>query len=133
MGLSIEYILNTQTQTKILKKFDTQTQNSNSNTQKLIDSVSNSILSVTDIIATFQQARAEKEAEAINEQITNTENNITELEAISLEAKECFPDAWLIQLEILEIYKKYQINYSQCASELEGNLIRLSKINNNIA
>jgi hypothetical protein len=51
------------------------------NAQKLIDGIAESILSVTDIIATFQQARAEKEAEAINEQITNTENNITELEA----------------------------------------------------
>jgi hypothetical protein len=51
------------------------------NTQKLIDSISESILSVTDIISTFQQARAQKEAEAINEQITNTENNISELEA----------------------------------------------------
>ena len=51
------------------------------NAQKLIDGIADSIMSVTDIIATFQQARAEKEAEAINEQITNTENNITELEA----------------------------------------------------
>jgi hypothetical protein len=51
------------------------------NTQKLIDSVGESILSVTNIIASFQQARAEKEAEAINEQITNTENNIADLEA----------------------------------------------------
>jgi hypothetical protein len=60
---------------------DQQLKDKQENTQKLIDSVSNSILSVTDIIATFQQARAEKEAEAINEQITNTENNITQLEA----------------------------------------------------
>ena len=60
---------------------DQQLKDKQENTQKLIDSVSNSILSVTDIIATFQQARAEKEAQAINEQITNTENNITELEA----------------------------------------------------
>ena len=51
------------------------------NTQKLIDAIGESILSVTDIISTFQQARAEKEAKAINEQITNTENNIAELEA----------------------------------------------------
>jgi len=51
------------------------------NNQKLIDAIGESILSVTDIISTFQQARAEKEAEAINEQITNTENNIAELEA----------------------------------------------------
>ena len=51
------------------------------NAQQLIDSISDSILSVTDIISTFQQARAQKEAEAINEQITNTENNITYLEA----------------------------------------------------
>ena len=51
------------------------------NTQKLIDSVSSSILSVTDIISSFQKARAEKEAEAINEQIANTENNIADLEA----------------------------------------------------
>lgn len=51
------------------------------NTQELINSISDSILSVTDIISTFQQARAQKEAEAINEQITNTENNIAELEA----------------------------------------------------
>lgn len=51
------------------------------NTQKLIDSVGESILSVTNLIASFQQARAEKEAEAINEQITNTENNIADLEA----------------------------------------------------
>jgi hypothetical protein len=50
-------------------------------TQQLIDSISDSILSVTDIISTFQQARAEKEAQAINEQITNTENNIADLEA----------------------------------------------------
>jgi hypothetical protein len=60
---------------------DQQLKDKQENTQKLIDSVSNSILSVTDIIATFQQARAEKEAEAINEQITNTENNIADLEA----------------------------------------------------
>ena len=60
---------------------DQQLKDKQENTQKLIDSVSNSILSVTEIIASFQQARAEKEAEAINEQITNTENNITELEA----------------------------------------------------
>jgi hypothetical protein len=51
------------------------------NNEQLINSISDSILSVTDIISTFQQALAEKEAEAINEQITNTENNITELEA----------------------------------------------------
>jgi hypothetical protein len=51
------------------------------NTQKLIDSVGESILSVTNLIASFQQARAEKEAEAINEQITNTEKNIADLEA----------------------------------------------------
>jgi hypothetical protein len=51
------------------------------NTQKLISAVGDSILAVTDIIASFQKARAEKEAEAINEQITNTENNIAELEA----------------------------------------------------
>jgi hypothetical protein len=51
------------------------------NTQKLIDAISESILSVTDIISTFQQARAQKEADAINEQITSTENNIAELEA----------------------------------------------------
>jgi hypothetical protein len=51
------------------------------NTQKLIDAIGQSITSVTDIISTFQQARAQKEAEAINEQITNTENNIQELEA----------------------------------------------------
>ena len=49
--------------------------------QEYIDATANSILSVTDIISTFQQARAEKEAQAINEQITNTENNIAELEA----------------------------------------------------
>jgi hypothetical protein len=49
--------------------------------QEYIDATANSILSVTDIISTFQQARAQKEAEAINEQITNTENNIAELEA----------------------------------------------------
>ena len=51
------------------------------NNQKLIDAVGDSIVSVTNIIASFQQARAEKEAEAINEQITNTENNIADLEA----------------------------------------------------
>ena len=51
------------------------------NTQKLIDSVGESILSVTNLIASFQQARAQKEAEAINEQITNTEKNIADLEA----------------------------------------------------
>jgi hypothetical protein len=49
--------------------------------QKYIDATANSILSVTDIISSFQQARAQKEAEAINEQITTTENNIAELEA----------------------------------------------------
>ncbi len=49
--------------------------------QEYIDATANSILSVTDIISNFQQARAEKEAQAINEQITNTENNIAELEA----------------------------------------------------
>jgi hypothetical protein len=37
LGLSIEYIPNTQTQTQILKKFDTHTQNSNSNTQKIFE------------------------------------------------------------------------------------------------
>ena len=51
------------------------------NAEQLINSISDSILSVTDIISTFQQARAQKEAEAINEQITNTENNIADLEA----------------------------------------------------
>lgn len=51
------------------------------NNQKLIDAVGDSILSVTNLIASFQQARAEREAEAINEQITNTENNISQLEA----------------------------------------------------
>jgi len=51
------------------------------NTQKLIDAIGQSITSVTDIISTFQQARAQKEADAINEQITTTENNIAELEA----------------------------------------------------
>ena len=60
---------------------DQQLKDKQENTQKLIESVSNSIISVTDIIATFQKARAEKEAEAINEQITNTEKNIEELEA----------------------------------------------------
>jgi phage-related minor tail protein len=60
---------------------DQQLKDKKENTQKLIDSVGESILSVTNIIATFQQARAEKEAEAINEQITNTENNIADLEA----------------------------------------------------
>ena len=50
-------------------------------TQELINAIGDSIVSVTNIIASFQQARAEKEAEAINEQITNTENNIAELEA----------------------------------------------------
>jgi hypothetical protein len=49
--------------------------------QEYIDATANSILSVTDIISTFQQARAQKEADAINEQITTTENNIAELEA----------------------------------------------------
>jgi hypothetical protein len=60
---------------------DQQLKDKKENTQKLIDSVGESILSVTNIIASFQQARAEKEAEAINEQITNTENNIADLEA----------------------------------------------------
>jgi len=60
---------------------DQQLKDKQENTQKLIESVSNSIISVTDIIATFQKARAEKEAEEINEQITNTEKNIEELEA----------------------------------------------------
>ena len=60
---------------------DQQLKDKQENTQKLIESVSNSIIYVTDIIATFQKARAEKEAEAINEQITNTEKNIEELEA----------------------------------------------------
>ena len=60
---------------------DQQLKDKQENTQKLIESVSNSIISVTDIISTFQKARAEKEAEAINEQITNTEKNIEELEA----------------------------------------------------
>jgi hypothetical protein len=49
--------------------------------QELINAIGDSIVSVTNIIASFQQARAEKEAEAINEQITNTENNIADLEA----------------------------------------------------
>lgn len=60
---------------------DQQLKDKKENTQKLIDSVGESILSVTNLIASFQQARAQKEAEAINEQITNTENNISELEA----------------------------------------------------
>ena len=60
---------------------DQQLKDKKENTQKLIDSVGESILSVTNLIASFQQARAEKEAEAINEQITNTENNIADLEA----------------------------------------------------
>jgi hypothetical protein len=60
---------------------DQQLEDKKENTQKLIDSVGESILSVTNIIASFQQARAEKEAQAINEQITNTENNIADLEA----------------------------------------------------
>ena len=50
-------------------------------TQELINAIGDSIVSVTNIIASFQQARAEKEAQAINEQITNTENNIADLEA----------------------------------------------------
>jgi phenylalanine-4-hydroxylase len=58
--------------------------------------------------------------------------DVVELEEISLDAKENFPNAWLIHLEILEIYKKYQITYSQSATDLESNLIRLSKENNNI-
>jgi hypothetical protein len=49
--------------------------------QEYIDATANSILSVTDIISNFQQSRAQKEADAINEQITTTENNIAELEA----------------------------------------------------
>jgi len=60
---------------------DQQLKDKKENTQKLIDSVGESILSVTNLIASFQQARAQKEAEAINEQITNTEKNITDLEA----------------------------------------------------
>ena len=65
-----------------LKKLDEEKlKTKKENTQKLIDAIGESILSVTDIISTFQQARAEKEAEAINQQITNTENNIAELEA----------------------------------------------------
>jgi hypothetical protein len=63
------------------KKAEIELDKRKENAQKLIDGIADSIMSVTDIIATFQQARAEKEAEAINEQITNTENNITELEA----------------------------------------------------
>ena len=55
---------------------DQQLKDKQENTQKLIESVSNSIISVTDIIATFQKARAEKEAEAINEQITNNHSKI---------------------------------------------------------
>jgi hypothetical protein len=51
------------------------------NAQQLINAIGDSIVSVTNIIASFQQARAEKEAQAINEQITNTENNIADLEA----------------------------------------------------
>ena len=60
---------------------DQQVKDKEESTQKLINSVSESILSVTDIISAFQQARAEREAEAINEQISNTENNIAQLEA----------------------------------------------------
>jgi phage-related minor tail protein len=60
---------------------DQQLKDKKENTQKLIDSVGDSIVSVTNIIASFQQARAEKEAQVINEQITNTENNIADLEA----------------------------------------------------
>jgi len=77
-----ENIKNEQEAAEKLKEIDKQKlADKKANTQELINSISDSILSVTDIISTFQQARAQKEAEAINEQITNTENNITELEA----------------------------------------------------
>ncbi len=77
-----ENIKNEQEAAEKLKEIDRKKlEDKKANTQELINSISDSILSVTDIISTFQQARAQKEAEAINEQITNTENNISELEA----------------------------------------------------
>jgi hypothetical protein len=77
-----EIIKNSAESAKKQKEIDEQqVVDKKANTQELINSISDSILSVTDIISTFQQSRAQKEAEAINEQITNTENNITELEA----------------------------------------------------
>jgi len=77
-----ENIKNEEEAAEKLKEIDKQKLvDKKANTQELINSISDSILSVTDIISTFQQARAQKEAEAINEQITNTENNIAELEA----------------------------------------------------
>jgi hypothetical protein len=77
-----ENIKNEEEAAEKLKEIDKQKlADKKANTQELINSISDSILSVTDIISTFQQARAQKEAEAINEQITNTENNIAELEA----------------------------------------------------
>jgi hypothetical protein len=77
-----ENIKNEEEAAEKLKEIDRKKlEDKKANTQELINSISDSILSVTDIISTFQQARAQKEAEAINEQITNTENNIAELEA----------------------------------------------------
>jgi hypothetical protein len=77
-----ENIKNEEEAAEKLKEIDRKKlEDKKANTQELINSISESILSVTDIISTFQQARAQKEAEAINEQITNTENNIQELEA----------------------------------------------------
>jgi hypothetical protein len=77
-----ENIKNEEEAAEKLKEIDRKKlEDKKANTQELINSISDSILSVTDIIVTFQQARAQKEAEAINEQITNTENNISELEA----------------------------------------------------
>jgi len=77
-----ENIKNEEEAAEKLKEIDKKKlEDKKANTQELINSISDSILSVTDIISTFQQARAQKEAEAINEQITNTENNIAELEA----------------------------------------------------
>jgi hypothetical protein len=77
-----ENIKNEEEAAEKLKEIDRKKlEDKKANTQELINSISDSILSVTDIISTFQQARAQKEAEAINEQITTTENNIAELEA----------------------------------------------------
>jgi hypothetical protein len=77
-----ENIKNEQEAAEKLKEIDKQKlADKKANTQELINSISDSILSVTDIISTFQQARAQKEADAINQQITTTENNISELEA----------------------------------------------------
>ncbi len=57
--------------------------------------------------------------------------DVSGLENLSLEAIEKFPHAWLIHLELLEIFKIHQINYNQSATDLEMLLIKAMAENPN--